>query len=381
VDPATTRPRVLFVARTRYSLPLSPALARKWDALEEVLDVRMLARGGGTGDPRFHLRLPGNGVACQLLLPREVARELRAFQPEAVLAQSPHEGAACLIARRLTSWQGPVIADVHGDWRASTRLYGSPLRGLLTLPAGLVARMSLRRLDGIRTLSPFTTELVRQSGAEPLAEFPAYVDLAAFQDTSPAPLPARPQAAFVGVLEPYKGLRTLRRAWQAVHAQHPDARLVMVGSGHAVRAVRRFVESSEGSVVWRERLAGEAVAELLDASTCLVLPSQSEGLPRIVMEAFCRGRAVVATRVGGVPDLVRDGENGLLVDRGDAAGLAAALGRILGSQEEAERLASGAAATDGPWRATPEDFAARTRALVDHALGRTEAAQTSFAAP
>jgi glycosyltransferase involved in cell wall biosynthesis len=123
------------------------------------------------------------------------------------------------------------------------------------------------------------------------------------------------------------------------------------------------------------------VAELLDASTCLVLPSQSEGLPRIVMEAFCRGRAVVATRVGGVPDLVRDGENGLLVDRGDAAGLAAALGRILGSQEEAERLASGAAATDGPWRATPEDFAARTRALVDHALGRTEAAQTSFAAP
>jgi glycosyltransferase involved in cell wall biosynthesis len=142
-----------------------------------------------------------------------------------------------------------------------------------------------------------------------------------------------------------------------------------------------FVARSERTVTWRERLAGDEVAQLLDSSTCLVLPSQSHGLPGIVMEAFCRGRPVVATAVGGVPDLVRDGENGLLVRRADAHGLGAALGRVLADPQEAARLAAGAAATTGPWRATPEDFARRTRALVEAALARTQVARTAVAAP
>jgi glycosyltransferase involved in cell wall biosynthesis len=345
-----------------------------------MLDVRVLARGTGGGDPRFALTLPPNGLACALALTRAVADELRSFEPDAILAQGPHDAAASLLAARLTGWKGPVVADVHGDWRSSTMLYGSPLRGILTIPASLVARASLGRVDGVRTLSPFTSGLVRARGIEPLAEFPAYVDLAAFE-TERVPLPNTPRAAFVGVLEPYKGLRTLRRAWAAVQETTPDAQLVLVGRGHAARATQRFVARSEGKVTWRERLAGDEVAQLLDASTCLVLPSQSEGLPRIVMEAFCRGRPVVATAVGGVPDLVRDGENGLLVRRADAHGLGAALSRVLGDPQEAARLAAGAAATTGPWRATPEDFARRTRALVEAALARTQVARTVVAAP
>jgi glycosyltransferase involved in cell wall biosynthesis len=90
------------------------------------------------------------------------------------------------------------------------------------------------------------------------------------------------------------------------------------------------------------------------------------------MESFCRGRPVVATRAGGVPDLVRDGENGYVLERGDAEGLATALVRVLGDPAEAQRLAAGAATSDGPWRATPEDFATRTRAVVDAVLARRE---------
>lgn len=373
-------PRVLFVARMRYALPLSDSLARKWDALAERLDLRVLARGTGGGDPRFALTLPSNGLGAALSLTRAVSDEIRAFEPDAILAQDLHDAAAALLARRFSGWKGPVVADVHGDWHASTMLYGSPLRGLLTTPASLVARAALAHVDGVRTLSPFTSGLVRRRGIEPLAEFPAYVDLAAFE-TERVPLPDSPQAAFVGVLEPYKGLRTLRRAWAVVQETYPDARLVLVGRGHDTRAVRRFVERSAGSVAWREELAGDEVARLLDASTCLVLPSQSEGLPRIVMEAFCRGRPVVATAVGGVPDLVEDGENGLLVRRADADGLGVALRRILGNPEEAARLAAGAATTTGPWRASPADFARRTRALVDAALARTQVARRAVAAP
>ncbi|MDX6514999.1 MAG: hypothetical protein QOH73_665 [Gaiellaceae bacterium] len=366
--PSAPRPRALFVARTRYALPLGESLARKWDALAAQLDVRVLARGSGSGDGRFDLSLPRNGLACQLLLPRAVAGALRSFGPDVVLAQSPYEAAACLLARRLTGTDVPIVTDIHGDWRTSTRLYGSRLRRLATLPADLVSGIALRRVDGVRTLSPFTSELVRSRGIEPLAEFPAFVDLSAFVERPPVPLPDRPRAAFVGVLEAYKGLPTLFAAWGIVRERLPDARLALVGSGHATREVEHFVGRSGGSVTWVPRLENAAIPSFLDEATCLFLPSESEGLPRIVMESFCRGRPVVATRAGGVPDLVRDGENGFVLERGDAPGLAAALVHVLGNADEARRLAAGAAASNGPWRASAEEFAARTRALVDAVL-------------
>jgi glycosyltransferase involved in cell wall biosynthesis len=365
------KPRVLFVSGTRYALPLQGAMARKWDALSEQVEVRVLARGEGDGDPRFSLALPGNGILWRVLLSRYVARELRAFQPDAVLAEGPVEAASCVRARLLAGSEVPVVTDIHGDWRTSTRLYGSRLRRLVSGKAERVATKGLRKADGVRTLSPFTSDLVRGVGVEPLAEFPAFIDLSGFEGPR-AELPAQPRAAFVGVLERYKGLSTLMETWDLVRAELPDARLAMVGDGHAVAEVERFVARSEGSVTWAPRLANDEIAGFLDAATCLFLPSESEGLPRIIMESFCRGRPVVATRAGGVPDLVRDGENGFLLERGDAPGLAAALVRVLGDPEEARRLAAGAAASDGLWRATPEDFAARTRAVVDAVLARRE---------
>jgi glycosyltransferase involved in cell wall biosynthesis len=102
----------------------------------------------------------------------------------------------------------------------------------------------------------------------------------------------------------------------------------------------------------------------LDASTALVLPSRSEGMGRVVVEALCRGRPVVATRVGGIPDLVRGGENGLLVEPGDTRALADALVRILTDQELAERLAARTRESVEPWLATPEEYAARLRDAV-----------------
>ena len=103
-----------------------------------------------------------------------------------------------------------------------------------------------------------------------------------------------------------------------------------------------------------------------------MLPSRSEGLGRVVVEAFCRGRGVVASRVGGIPDIVDDGRTGLLVPPGDADALADALVRALSDRTLAERF--GAAAHDAvmPWLATPEEYARRLRELVDE-VTRTRA--------
>src|SRR4029079_8226474 len=140
------KPRVLFVARGPYRLPLSPSLARKWNAVGEEVEFRMLAAGSG-GDGTFHLarELPAlDGPAFYAALPARVARELREFRPHAVLAQGAHETAASLRGRKLARVDTAVIADLHGDWRAPTRLYGSRVRGLLSPVADRVALSALR---------------------------------------------------------------------------------------------------------------------------------------------------------------------------------------------------------------------------------------------
>jgi glycosyltransferase involved in cell wall biosynthesis len=95
-----------------------------------------------------------------------------------------------------------------------------------------------------------------------------------------------------------------------------------------------------------------------------VLPSRSEGMGRVIVEALCRGRAVIGTRVGGIPDLVDDGVNGLVVEPQDPEALSDALVRVLSDRRLAERLAGAARPSVEPWLATPEQYAERLRDLV-----------------
>ena len=362
-------PRVLFVGRTRYRLPLEGGLARKWDALAERMEVRAIAAGTGS-DPRFRLVRPRrlDGLRFYAGLPFRVAREIRAFAPDAVVAETPYEGIAVELARRIARARVRTVVEVHGDWRTSTRLYGSPLRRLLSPAGDLLAAWGIRRADAVRTLSPFTSRLVRALGVEPAAEFIAFVDLDLFSAAPPAPLPARPQALFVGVLELYKNVDGLVEAWRLVAPRLPEARLLIVGDGARRDLVAGLCRDLPGQAEWTPRLAPAGVAAALDDSTCLVLPSRSEGLPRIAVEALCRGRAVVASRGGGIPDIVGDGANGLLVEPGDTTGLADALVRVLTDPDLAGRLGRGAHESSARWRSSAEQFAENMRAVVDRAL-------------
>jgi glycosyltransferase involved in cell wall biosynthesis len=112
-------------------------------------------------------------------------------------------------------------------------------------------------------------------------------------------------------------------------------------------------------------LAPKQVAAAMDAAWILVLPSRSEGMGRVLVEAFCRGRGVVGTRAGSIPNLVTDEDSGLLVVPENPEALADALVRVLSDRALAERLGHGARASAAPWLQTPEEYARRMRELVD----------------
>jgi glycosyltransferase involved in cell wall biosynthesis len=363
------KPRVLFISR-RIQTPLPDGERRRWEAVRELMELRVVASGDDV-DAEFRLaREPPvlAGPVYYAALPGRIARELRRFRPHAVVAQGLHESAAALAARGIARSEAAVIADVHGDYRAPTRLYGSRLRGALSPLADRVAESALRRVDGVRTVTAFTTSLVRGLGVEPTDEFPAFMDFASFLGP-PKGLPAAPQALFVGVLERYKNVDGLAEAWRRAAPRVEGASLHVVGDGSLAGVVERLVQELPHRTRWTRRLSQPGVASALDESTFLVLPSRSEGMGRVVVEAFCRGRGVIGSRVGGIPDLVDDEANGLLVAPADVDALADSLVRVLSDRGLAERLAANAHASADLWTISPEEFAQRLRALVDRVTG------------
>ena len=372
------RPRMLMVGRTRYSVPLPDWLGRKFDALERQLDFRVIASVDGdsrTTDERFRLLEPSrvrllDGVLFYLRLPFHVRRQILDFRPDAIMAESPYSAAASLVGRAWTRGQRPqIIVEIHGDWRTATRLYGSPSRRVLSPLADAVGRIALRRGDAVRGLSSFTEGLVEEVRGIPVtASFVAYVDLSAFTAKPVAPLPEQPTALFVGMLEAYKNIDGLVAAWRLVVRELPDARLVIVGKGARRELVDELVTELPDNVEYFEHLPPELVADRMDASTILLLPSRSEGLPRVVIESFARGRGLVASRAGGIPDAARHEEEALLVESDDVEGLAAALVRVLSDRALAEKLARNAHERFGIWRTTPAEYAAHVRSLVDATL-------------
>jgi glycosyltransferase involved in cell wall biosynthesis len=206
---------------------------------------------------------------------------------------------------------------------------------------------------------------VRAEGIEPAAEFPAFMDLTPFTAVPTVPLPETPCALFVGVLERYKAFDLLADAWRRVAGEMPDATLHVVGQGTLAPLAAALVEELQGRVEWTRVLTAEGVSAALDASTLLVLPSRSEGMGRVVVEAGCRARGVVGSRVGGIPDVVADGETGVLVPPGDVEALATALVRVLSDLALAERLGVEGRTRVEQWLVTPEEYARRVRELVD----------------
>jgi glycosyltransferase involved in cell wall biosynthesis len=163
----------------------------------------------------------------------------------------------------------------------------------------------------------------------------------------PPPLPGAPRLAVVGRLVPIKGHETLLEAFAAARGRVPGLTLDVAGDGPLDGELRRLVDRRglAGAVTSLGRVAPPL--PVLERAEVVVVPSLGEGFGMVALEAMERGRPVVASAVGGLPEIVEDGRTGLLVPPQDADALAVALVDL---------------ATD-PARAAALGAAGRTRAV------------------
>ncbi|MEC9341652.1 MAG: glycosyltransferase family 4 protein [Pseudomonadota bacterium] len=155
---------------------------------------------------------------------------------------------------------------------------------------------------------------------------------------------AEPLVVFLGRLGRRKGVYDLIDAFAALGDVAADWRLILAGDGE-VDAVRRRVGEMglDGRVSVPGWVGPEARSQLLSRAGIYVLPSYDEGLPMGLLEAMAAGIAVVSTPIGGIPDAVRDGAEGVLVTPGDVPALSDALARLMSDEKLRHRLGEAAA--------------------------------------
>jgi glycosyltransferase involved in cell wall biosynthesis len=348
-------------------IPAVPLLAR-FGVPARAAKLRALPREETVGGiatrymRTFYVPRVGLGLAAPLFVASSLPHVDLVRRADVLLGTwaYPDAAATVVLAR---AFDKPVVVKVHGsDVNVIARRPGA--RAWLT-------RLLPRATMAVAVSRPLVTALAELGVPEDrICYVPNGVDTTLFRPRARDEARARlgvdstdPIVLFVGRLEPAKGIDELLGAIAILRRERPRTRFVLLGDGVSAKSVREVAEASDGRVTAPGARPLAEVADWLAACDVFCLPSHREGTPNVVLEALACGRPVVATSVGGIPDIV-DESVGRLVAPGDAAGLARALIDALGVPWDERFIAS-----RGPtsW----EESAAALHAVLAEARARS----------
>jgi glycosyltransferase involved in cell wall biosynthesis len=279
--------------------------------------------------PRF------SGTASfQLWRRRNLLRALRQLRPALVHGQ----GTEAEYAFTAVTAPYPHVVTFHGIMHRILQAHPPPLWSPLQITRWL-EKVVVRRARHVICLSAEVENFLREHHSPARCHRIPNAVAPCFFAVPPPRAAAGFTLAFVGTIYRLKGVRELIEAVAAVQRRlGQPVRVELAGpasdAAYAAALRRRIQELNlEQQVAWRGALSEQGVADLLARADALVLPSWQETAPMCISEAMAAGRAVVATRVGGVPDQVADGQTGLLVSPGNSAELATALHTVLTDAE------------------------------------------------
>ena len=253
----------------------------------------------------------------------------------------------------------PLVLTVHLSLR-HTLIVADVRSALLKALGSPIERWGERSAEAVVAITPRLDRLLVSEGVDPqrVHVVPPGVNAALFAGSfeDPFPLIGRPRVVFVGRLAAQKGLRFLITA--AASLKTPGVQVLLIGDGPERSALEREVRrlGINNRVHFLGFVPHERVPEVLSHADVLVLPSVYEELGTVLLEAMWMGLPVVASRTGGIPDVITNEVDGLLVPPGKPEALAVAIDRVLRSPVLAQRLGEAARerAKDYDWDALAE---------------------------
>jgi glycosyltransferase involved in cell wall biosynthesis len=357
---------VCWLGNHRYTQPLNPTDEKKWRLLSGLnVEIDVVAFSAGirprlfTQHAHFYL-LPELPTAILryaemfLLTPILLLWLIFRHETQIIIAQSPFEGAIGALAKnvaRAFGRQAKLVIESHGDFEGSLfkqrQITLSDLyRRLMNASAGY----AFRHADALRAVSSTTrAQLERWSPGKPLEQFITWTDFSIFSETHREKKPSQTHnVIYAGVLTPLKAVHVLIEAFGRVQIDFPDAHLDVVGKAedrnYATELERRVSwQNLESKVHFLGAVNQRDLAQRIAKARVLVLPSTTEGLPRVLVEAMLCGTPVIATNVGGIPDIMQEGINGYLIPSNDVDALTERLRSVLGDPE-IDLMAEGARA-------------------------------------
>jgi glycosyltransferase involved in cell wall biosynthesis len=340
--------KVCWIGGTRYTHPLNPTQDAKWCALS-TLGIEPYIIGFANG---LHFRRFTQHARFRLLpeLPLPVLRyaEMFTLTPimllwlifrhnlSVIIAQSPFEGVAGAFVKQLAHLFGKRIALVvesHGNFEVTVfrqrRVTFARLYHWVMMRA---ARYVFRHSDVLRAVSDSTrAQLQTWSPGKLVEQFMTWTDLGAFQDIPrEKPLSESHDLVYAGVLTALKNVHVLIEAFAQVQDVAGAGHLWIVGKPEDAayaEGLHRQVEQLglTDRVTFVGAVSQRELAGYMARARALVLVSSTEGLPRVMVEAMLSGLAVIGSRVGGIPEIVTDGDTGYLIPPDDGVALVDAL--------------------------------------------------------
>jgi glycosyltransferase involved in cell wall biosynthesis len=256
-----------------------------------------------------------------------------------IVAQNPLVGCVAIAAKWLGKQMGKrvaVIVESHGDFETTMLLNRRVLfPEIQRFVVRRMAQMALRHSEVLRAVSHETRrQLEELAPGKTIFEFMAWTDIEAFLSVRAQEPPGRREVIYAGNLAPLKGVHLLIEAFSLVRPNFANLRLRLVGDSvnpAYAEKLRRMTTAAglEKWVVFEDAVSQRELAKRFSLAAVLVLPSLSEALGRVVLEAMAVGIPVIGSSVGGIPELIADGETGFLVKPGDVPALAERLAWVL----------------------------------------------------
>lgn len=357
--------KICFLGSARYSQPLDRTSEKKFRAVRSLGELFVIGFSGAL-KPRVFREHAQFYLLPQLPFP--VLRYLELFvlgqlllfwlivrhRIQVVVAQSPYEGFVAALAIKFAAWFGYKVGlavEVHGDFEESLFLYRRiRFRALHRFLMKQAALYSLAQADVLRAISSSTTnQLKRWAPQTTIVQFPAWTDIETFLEAGRAKTNDTYSIVYAGVLSPVKGIHHLINAFSLIAEELRRSQLLIIGKEENVgyaEDLRHQIRKL--GLENRVRFVGhQSQAELafrMSEAAVLILPSTSEGLGRVIIEAMATATPVIGSDVGGIPELIKDGVNGFLIPPGDEQALAEKLRWVFNNPDQTREMGRSARA-------------------------------------